>query len=507
MLGKKTSLLNLTHDSPMSCKMGYIYPLTCFDVVPGDRIDHRISALIRTQPLLAPLMHTVDIDIHAYFVPDRLVWEDSEVFHAGGDDGEADPTPPYMTVGDDGLAVGSLQDYYRLPCDYLDSEGDPVKVPNYEYDARPIRGYGLIYNYHYRDKQLMPEVTVDLSGGEGGPDTTTSRILLRACWKRDYFTACRPNPQLGPEVSIPLTGDAEVYSSTTGGPSIKLRRDSNGNFPTGPSNLQVTGGDMAASGGDDLYIDPNGSLFADMEGVSAIDIRDLREASAVQRHLEFNNNFGTTYMEQLMARFGVHPQDARLQWPEFLGGGSAKIQFSEVLQTAEGTNPVGEMRGHGISLVGSERYKRYVPEHGFIHVLLIVRPKTMYSQGLHRMWSRKTRYDYLLPEFQDIGDQAVLNKELFVGHASPDGVFGYNQMYEEYRTIPSRFAGELRTTLNYWHMGREFASDPALNATFLACNPTDRVWPDGQSDWLYVFAKHKIYARRLLKKHSAYLLK
>ena len=212
-------------------------------------------------------------------------------------------------------------------------------------------------------------------------------------------------------------------------------------------------------------------------------------------------------MEQLMARFGVKPQDARLQWPEFLGAGKTKIQFSEVLQTAEGTDPVGEMRGHGISVVGSNRYRYKVKEHGYLHVFMIMRPKTQYQQGLARMWTRESRFDYLLPEFTAIGDQAVLNKELYVQAAAPDDVFGYTPIYEEYRTIPSRVAGDFRDTLDYWHMGRKFSSEPALNGDFVECTPTTRIYPATSAPQVYVNCKHTIHARRLLPKNPQYRLK
>lgn len=489
----KSAIHNLSHTVKFSSKMGSLLPITCFDVVPGDKIDHRMTALLRTQPLLAPVMHAVDIDLHAFFVPDRLIWTDSPEFQSGGDDGlDATVAPYMMSPPTTGYAKGSLGDYLGLP----------IGVPDLKHSACPFRAYNTIYNHYYRDSQLMPEVTTSKGNGL---DTTTNRNLLYPAWKRDYFTTCRPSPQLGAEVSIPLTGDAPVVGDGTlpnfhQGANVKTATILDNNklsiTPNGTNTYWEYGDATGAHTG----------LKADLDNVSAVDIRDLREASAVQRFLEFNNIFGGRYMEQLLARFGVKPQDYRLQWPEFLGSGSTKIQFSEVLQTAEGTDPVGEMKGHGISIVGSNRYRRKIPEHGWIMVFMVVRPKTQYMQGLHRSWSRETKYDFLLPEFAAIGDQAVLNKEIKANHASPNGVFGYNQMYDEYRTIPSRVAGEFRDTLDYWHMARKFATDPALNATFVTANPTTRIFPDQSADNLYVTVDHKIMARRLLGKYAEYRL-
>jgi len=494
---KKSALHNLSHSKKLSSKMGYLLPVCLFDVVPGDKIDHRMTALIRTQPLLAPVMHAVDIDLHAYFCPDRLVWDESEDFHTGGDDGLAAPVAPYMTApASTGYVKGSLADYLGLP----------LGVPDYQHSALPFRAYNLIYNLWYRDSQLQAEIAISKASGS---DTTTPKNLLSPCWKRDYFTVCRPAPQLGPDVTLPLTGDAPIAPT---GP-LKLQdtghtKEGNFQFNTATAARYTPNGGTLANG--DNNLEYKSGLEADLSAATGIDVRDFREANAVQRFLEFNNIFGGRYMEQLMARFGVRPQDYRLQWPEFLGSGSTKIQFSEVLQTggtsAGAATGVGNLLGHGISLVGSNRYRRRIPEHGWVMVFMIVRPKTQYMQGLHRMWSRPTKYDYLLPEFQDIGDQPVYNKEIYVGAAVPGNVFGWTPQYEEYRTVPSTVSGDFRDTLKYWHMARDFASEPALNSTFVTCNPTTRIFPATSADNLYISMDHTIMARRLLRKQPAYRL-
>nr|QJB19659.1 MAG: major capsid protein [Microvirus sp.] len=492
----KSALHNLSHSVKFSGDMGKLIPIATFDCVPGDKINHKIAALIRTQPLLAPVMHAVDVELHCFYTPERVVWPEAEKFQSGGDDGLAAPVPPYMNApATTGYAVGSLGDYLGLP----------TGVPDFKHSALPFRMYNMIWNYYYRDSQLQAETAVSDGSGE---DTTTARNLLAPCWKRDYFTKARPSPQLGAEVTIPLTGDAPVKgiamdssaTYSTAGSGSGLREYPND--PVNSGDWQRTGDSNTAA----VMEDPDHAgfpkIFADLSQVSGIGIRELREAGAFQRFMEFNNMFGGRYIEQIMARFGMRVPDYRFQEPQFLGAGETKIQFSEVLQTGGDTTGdptgVGNMRGHGISIVGSNRYKFRSPEHGWVMCFLLVRPKTQYMQGLHRAWSRETKYDYLLPEFERIGDQPVLNKELYVNSASPNAVFGYTPMYEEYRTIPSRVAGDFRDTLDFWHMARIFASEPALNSTFVGCNPTNRIFPITSANQLYVDVEHKILARRPL---------
>ena len=216
---KKSAVHNLSHTVKFSEYLGHLTPIACIDCIPGDKFDHKIHALIRTQPLLAPVMHEVDIDIHAYFVPDRRVFDGSEDFQSGGEDGADTTVAPYMNApATTGYAEGSLADFYGLP----------TGVPDYKHDAKPMRGYGLIWNYHYRDSQLQSPVAISIADGSGGEDTTTNRDILRPAWKRDYFTKCRPEPQLGSEVVIPLTGDAPVERSGGGGPTTYNDVSTNG---------------------------------------------------------------------------------------------------------------------------------------------------------------------------------------------------------------------------------------------------------------------------------------
>ena len=199
-----------------------------------------------------------------------------------------------------------------------------------------------------------------------------------------------------------------------------------------------------------------------------------------------------------MRYLGVRSSDARLQRPEYLGGGKQTIQFSEVLQTAEGTNPVGSMKGHGLAAMRSNRYRKFFEEHGYVFSFISVKPKTIYAQGLPRTWNRRTKEDFYQKEFAHIGQQEVLNKEVYAAHTTPNGTFGFQDRYDEYRRMESTIAGEFRTTLNFWHMARIFASGPALNADFVKSVPTERSFAVPSTDVLWIMANHSIQARRLI---------
>jgi hypothetical protein len=482
---------NLSHQVKLSGNFGKLIPVGIFDVVPGDRINHRVNALLRTQPLLAPVMHTCDVDMHFFFVPDRIIWEDAEDFHSGGDDGmDTTVAPTISSPAVTGWTKSTLADYLGLA----------LGVPLQACSALPFRAYAKIYNEFFRDSQLQSELVISMASGV---DTTTSTALVSPCWKRDYFTKARPNPQLGPDVVVPLTGDAPImYNDTAivGGAGITGKHVVANNTGAGTGRFEY--GDTA---GVTSGVVPNSTeinMNADLTDVQAIDVRDLRELSAIQTFLERNNIWGGRYIEQVRARFGQIIPDFRLDRPEYLGGTGTKFQFSEVLQTggtsAGASTGVGSMMGHGIALQGSSRYKYRVPEHGWIIALMSVRPKTQYMQGQHRMWNRTTKYDYLIPELERIGDQAILNKELYAAHATPDGVFGYTPQYDEYRSIPSRVAGDFRDSLKYWHMAREFSSAPALNSTFVTANPTNRIFTATSADQMYITVEHDILARRRL---------
>lgn len=486
----KRSKFSLSNYKLLTCDMGELVPIGITEVLPGDSIQQHTNCLIRCAPLLAPVMHPVRVDISHWFVPHRLIWEDWEKFITGGPDGmDASVFPTITWGGGTGAAIGSLADYL----------GVPTGVNNLVTSALPLRGYALIWNEWFRDQDLQAALTIDLTSGA---DTTTNTALQNSAWEKDYFTSSRPWEQKGAAITIPLgdTAPVEYFHANTNG--WQVRRADTGALDTTANNslqAQATGQLVKVGGADpDVQLDPAGNLLADLSGASAITINLLREAFALQRFEEHRARFGSRYVEYLRY-LGVRSSDARLQRPEYLGGGRQTVQFSEVLQTAEGTNPVGEMRGHGIAASRTNRYRKYFEEHGYIFNLLTVRPKTIYAQGLFRHWNRRVKEDFWQKELQHIGQQEVLNKEVYAPHATPDGVFGYQDRYDEYRRTESSIAGEFRdTTLNHWHFARIFGSTPALNADFVKSVPTDRTFAVPSEDVLYVMAKHSIQARRLV---------
>lgn len=484
----------LSHDVKLSCNMGELVPLGIVERLPNDRFDTSTSALLRTQPLLAPLMHKVDVSIHHWFVPTRLIWTESEDFQTQALAGTTTITAPYMTSpASTGYLIGSLADYL----------GIPTGVASRQHSALPFRAYAMIWNEFYRDQNLQTELVVSKASGA---DTTTNVLLQNACWEKDYLTSGSPTPQLGPDVVIPLTGDAPITGLG------KL----NQTFPNGAQNVYETDGvgttayASSASMGDGtanvtffVEQDPNNAGYpnirADLSGVSAVSMSALRLAGGMQRMKENLMRWGARYVERLMQAFHVRPQDSRLQLPEYVAGGKQTIQFSEVLSTTETEDaPIGTMKGHGIVGIRSNRHRHFAPEHGFQITLMVVKPKTVYPQALNRMWSRTTPELYFQPELAHISQQAVKNKEVYWAHTSPDATFSYQDVYDEYRRQESRVSGEFRTTLDFWHMARIFSGDPALNADFVKCVPTTRVFASANDDQLYVSTHHKIVARRLV---------
>ena len=464
---------SLSHTRLLTCDMGELVPIGLTEILPGDSVQHSCSALVRAAPLTAPPMHPLEVRIHHWFVPARLVWDNFDDMITGGPAGTS--LPPYPTVNfASAIAVGTLADYFGLP----------TGTAGLTLSAIPFRMYQLIWNEWYRDQDLETAAVISTADGA---DTTTDRNMKNCAWEKDYFTSSRPWEQKGPAISIPLGTTAPVVF-TEGGTSPGTR-----------TLLRAAGG-----AGTSLNIVEAGTASdpitaaANLSGASTITVNALRTAMALQRYEENRARYGSRYVEYLRM-LGIKSSDARLQRPEFLGGGKQLVQFSEVLTTGvNGTDPVGTMKGHGITAMRSNRYRRFFEEHGYIMSLMSTRPKTMYLSGLPRTFNRRAKEDYWQPELQHLGQQAVLNKEVYAAHATPDGTFGYQDRYDEYRRMESGVSGEFRTTLNNWHFARAFGSTPALNATFVSCVPPETPFAAPASDVLWIMAKHSIQARRLV---------
>lgn len=486
---------SLSNYKLFSCDMGELVPCGLTEVLPGDSIQQATNALVRASPLLSPVMHPINCRIHHWFVPHRLVWEDWEKFITGGPDGmDASVFPTINMPASTGFAVGSLADYLGLP----------TGVPDLPVSALPFRAYAMIYNEWYRDQDLITPLTIDLTSGT---DTTTNVDLQNCAWEKDYFTSSRPWEQKGPSITVPLGTSAPVAG---------IAVNDNATFPLTQASKKDSLGDPAVAGNyqalgstDNIYLKGTGSgdtlldIYADLTDASAVTVNVLREALALQRYEEARARYGSRYTEYLQY-LGVKSSDARLQRPEYLGGGQNTIQLSEVLQTAaDGANPVGTLRGHGISSMRSNRFRRFFEEHGYVITLLSIRPKTIYATGMFRTWNRRTKEDFWQKELEHIGQQEVLVKEVYAAAdgtpLGPDDTFGFQDRYDEYRRQESSIGGEFRTTdLNYWHLARIFSSDVALNDTFVECVPTERTFAVPSKDVFYIMAKHQIQARRLV---------
>lgn len=488
---------SLSHYRLLSCDMGFLIPIGLLEVLPGDTIQHATSCLVRAAPLVAPVMHPLSVRIHHWYVPLRLIWDDFEKFITGGPDGMDASIFPFKTAGG-AIPVGGLADYL----------GVPTSLPvGQTFSALPQRAYNLIWNENYRDQDLESPAAMITTSGE---DFGTSGALRNISWEKDYFTSSRPWEQKGPAVTVPLGTSAPVKTT---GQDISVTTKVTDNATqrtlsatgdaTFPNLARATGGTALGAGTTEpLRFGNITGLQADLTSASAVTVNVLRQALAIQRFEEARARYGSRYTEYLRY-LGVRSSDARLQRPEYLGGGKQTIQFSEVLQTGPSASPdqantVGALKGHGIGAMRSNRYRRFIEEHGLILSLLSVRPKTIYMDGLPKVFNRRVKEDFWQKELEHIGQMPIKKKEIYSASAAPDGTFGYQDRYDDYRRMYSGVSGEFRTILNYWHMARSFGSEPALNASFVSCVPTMRTFASATTDPLYVMANHSIQARRLV---------
>ncbi|UDN67531.1 major capsid protein [robinz microvirus RP_39] len=497
----KRSKHSLSHFKLLTCKMGQLVPVTWFEALPGDTIQHATSALIRCAPLLTPVMHPIQVRFHHWFVPNRLLWTNWQNYITGGPDGLNASAHPYISTSNS--TVSTLADYLGLPTSGLAGAT--------KFNALPFRAYQLIWNEFYRDEDLQTLAVVSTADGA---DSTTATALQNCDWEKDYLTSSRPWALKGASVTLPIAGLAPVKGTGTGTIPV-LDAGSNARTLQGTAAAIAVNANTAwGSTGNLMWPAGSVNLNADLSLASSVDINTVRHAFALQRFEEARARYGSRYTEYLRY-LGVRSSDARLQRPEYLGGGRNTIQFSEVLQTG-GTSTgaqtgVGTMAGHGLSAMRTNRYRRFFEEHGIVMTLMSVRPKTMYTQRVKRALIRGidplfvgttgTKEDYWQRELQHIGQQGVNGLE-----ADPQTlqsvIFGYQDRYDEYRREESSIAGLFRTTLNNWHLSRDFGSAPALNATFVSSVPTTRVFADTSADNLYVMANHNIQARRLVSREG-----
>ena len=454
---------------------GYLVPFFVDEALPGDTFNLQATGFARLATPIKPIMDNMFMDTFFFAVPYRLVWDNWAKFN-GEQANPGDSTDyviPQMVSPGGGYAANSLSDYFGLP----------TGVGSLSHSALFHRAYNLIWNEWFRDQNLQNAVVVDK---DDGPDNPADYVLLRRGKRHDYFTSCLPWPQKGPEVNIPIGSSAPVTGTATLGNSVQQtvhRSDTSASL----GNLQGDGSVYLRANAytGDEYISGvvTHSLTADLSGATAATINQLREAFQVQRMYERDARGGTRYTELVRAHFGVISPDQRLQRPEYLGGATTMVSIREVEQTSAtgaGT-PQGNLAAIGTATAHGHGFTHSFTEHCILIGMLNVRADLSYQQGLNRMWSRQTRLDFYWPALSHLGEQSVLNKEIYcTGGAADDQVFGYQERYAEYRYKPSIITGEFRSqfpqSLDYWHLAQEFASLPVLNGSFIQDTPPiDRV--------------------------------
>lgn len=474
------SAFNLSYEKKFTADLGELIPVLCDEVVPGDIWEIGNSAIVRLQPMIAPIMHRLDVRFYTFFVPYRILDDNWVEFITRGVDGDQVITLPVMDPDDAGtpanvVAKGTLWDYFGFPTGIVPhASACPLDYPR--------RAYNMVWNQYFRDENLQTEL--DITDIE-------NHVILKRNWDKDYFTSGLASTQKGTAVALPVIGSGSVvfdfpFDNITGDAESSLRglfinpandpqdvgtRGYDGSFGSGD-----TDGTGAILDWEELFSDNNA---IDVGSLTAMDIADLRLSIMTQVWMERNNRAGNRYIELLMAHFGVSPNDQTLQRAHYVGGSSTPVMISEVLQTSEdGTTPQGNMAGHGLSVASSEIGRYRAEEYGLMLTLCCVVPQAVYQQGINRQWLRRETWDFYFPEFANLSEQEILNEELYVVDQATDttgalanGVFAYTGRYNEMRFKPNMVCGDMRDDYDHWHISRQFAAAPSLNSAFIECSP------------------------------------
>lgn len=477
---RKRNNFNLSHDWKLTGDMGYLYPIGWKFVNPGDIFRHSTTALIRTPPLNTPVMHKVYVRIHHVYCRFKDLWADWDDWYTGGEDGANANTHPYIQASS--VTEGSLLNHLGIPAMTF---GSTLK-----FNAFPLRCYIKAYNDLYRDSQVISQLTLDTTDGL---DSTTNTTLQKCGNPKDYYSTLRAEPQLGDDVNISVGGEAPLLADDNTGTNVYIHSADNPSGTTldaSASSLKLGNG---LSGGEV-------EIVADLANATGLSINDLRLSLALQRDREKKNLYGGRYAEVLRHEFGIRNNDHDGR-AVYLGGGKNLLQYSEVLST-DGAN-TGDLYGHGLGAMKTNRYQKFFSEHGIQMTLMSVIPEPLYPEQCFRQWLYDSRVDYYDPDFEYIGEQEVTNREVQIDHSSPDDTFGYQKQFDEYRYSPNFACGKFGTggTLNTWHYGTEYAGDAALNQSFIECTPTKRTQQDTNEEAIKVYVHHKLIAKRLMARN------
>lgn len=498
MTRPKNNVFDLSHDVKLSFNMGHLVPIMCLEAIPGDKFNISCESLLRFAPLVSPVMHRMDVTMHYYFVPNRILWPDWEKFITNS------PAPPaFPTLNLNETTYTALADYLGLPIPIPAGSGGITEVIS----ALPFAAYQAVFNEYYRDQNLQAPVDFHLVNGANDANSALT-LLRRRAWEHDYFTSALPFAQKGAPVNLPLgtfndvpvhsfphLADTDLVINSANDTGIVEYQPSGDNkeiqIPLSPSDVPILDGS-------DLY-----AKTSDLVS-EATTVNDLRRAFRLQEWLEKNARGGTRYIENILAHFGVKSSDKRLQRPEYITGTKSPVVISEIVNTT-GTDdlPQGNMAGHGISVTAGKYGNYYCEEHGHIIGIMSCMPKTAYQQGIPKHFLKTSDpFQYFWPSFANIGEQEVLNKEVYAYGALGGDTFGYVPRYAEYKFQQSRVAGDFRTSLDFWHLGRIFASQPFLNEAFIQCTPDDRIFAvvDPTVQKLYAHVYNKVRAVRPMPK-------
>lgn len=533
----KRSKQNLSHSRLLTTDYGKLVPILAMDCVPGDKVKLSSTCFIRTAPMLSPSLTPSTARIDYFFVPYRIVWDDFKDFITGGEDGLASPKEPFYHVEPKSPynKAGSLFDHLGIPTE--------IKRPVNNVTLM-MRAYNLIWNEWYRDQNTQTEAQVLKTSGQEPQDDFRYELKYR-CWRKDMFTSALKSPQRGVSVPINTTTEAHISgqivnvraSTHEGNNTTKIDFvDSNGDYRLGELKVvdgvlqfhAIDGHSSTASSGDNpvpLVNSPvtlSSSNPVEIDGLT-ISIQDIRRANAVQVWLERNARAGGRYVEQILSHFGVRTPDYRLDRPEYLGGATQPVQVKSVMNMTENNSThyedaVGALSGAGTSIGYARGRKTYhVDEHGCIIGLLSIMPEAMYYQGVPRHFLKSNKFEWLFPEFANLGEQPIYIQELYREDGAPESYFGYEPRYAEYRYIQNSIHGDFRTSLKFWHQAREFGSSPSLSSTFVECSPNkdgiNRIWavntaPDGsQIDHFWVQINNSVKMKRPLPKYGIPSLK